>query len=46
MSWIDAAGISLSVLAALILVWMIADARRLLGAGSANAGPVTAARWI
>jgi len=46
MSWIDAAGISLSVLAALTLVWMIADARRLSGAGSANAGPVTAARWL
>jgi hypothetical protein len=29
MNWIDAAGISLSVLAILILVWMIADARRL-----------------
>lgn len=46
MSWIDAAGISLSVLAVLLLVWMIADARRLAGAGSPNAGPGSAARWV
>ncbi len=45
MSWIDAAGISLSVLAFVILVWMIADARRLSGAGSPEAGPRSAARW-
>jgi hypothetical protein len=46
MSWIDAAGISLSVLAVFLLVWMIADARRLPGAGSPDAGRASAARWI
>jgi hypothetical protein len=46
MSWIDAAGIFLSVLAVLVLIWMIADARRLWGAGSPNAGPAPAARWV
>ena len=46
MSWIDAAGISLSVLAVLLLVWMIADARRLPGAGSPDAGRASAARWV
>jgi hypothetical protein len=46
MNWIDAAGISLSVLAILILVWMIADARRLPGAGSQKAGPAVSARWV
>lgn len=46
MSWIDAAGISLSVLAVLLLVWMISDARRLAGVGGPTVGAGSAARLV
>ena len=46
MSWIDAVGISLSVLAVLLLVWLISDARRLAGVGSSTTGAGSAARWV
>jgi hypothetical protein len=46
MSWIDAAGISLSVLAVLLLVWMISDARRLAGVEGPTVGAGSAARLV
>lgn len=46
MTLVDAAGMSLSVLSVMILVWMLTDARRLSREAPPNPGTLDSARWI
>jgi hypothetical protein len=46
MTLVDAAGMSLSVLSVMSLVWMLADARRLSSREAPHPGRAGAARWI